>query len=122
MKALIVLSHGSRRRESNREMIALAEKMAAVANQPFAHVSCAFQQFAPPAFEETIADLVARGATQVVVLPLFLAAGNHVLVDVPEMINKARLQHPTITISLAPHLGKTPELASFLMVQAIRHS
>ena len=122
MNALILLSHGSRRPESNEEMIALAEKMAAIDRQPFSHVSCAFQQFAQPAFDEAIADLVARGVTQVVVLPLFLAAGNHVLVDVPEMIDQARLRHSTTTIALAPHLGKTPELAFFLMQQAQRHA
>lgn len=121
MKALILLSHGSRRRKSAEEMIGLAKAVSALTDQPFDHVACAFQQFSQPTLDETVDDLVARGVTNLVVFPLFLAAGSHVAVDVPEMIERARQRHPEVSIAVIPHLGRTPDLASFLLEQASRH-
>lgn len=121
MKALILLSHGSRRRESTEEMMGLAEAVSALAGQPFDHVACAFQQFTPPTLDETVDDLVGRGITHLVVFPLFLAAGSHVTVDVPEMIERARQRHPQVAIAVTPHLGRITDLASFLLEQASRH-
>ena len=122
MKALILLSHGSRRKESNEEMQQLARSVAALDGHSFGRVVCAFQQFARPSFHEILDDVVAQGASDIVVFPLFLAAGNHVLVDVPDMIARARARHPAATITVTPHLGQTPDLASFLMAQADRQA
>jgi hypothetical protein len=122
LKALILLSHGSRRRESTDEMIRLAEAVAGAEHQPFDRVACAFQQFAAPSFQQALDDIVSEGATEVVVFPLFLAAGSHVLVDVPEMIAAARSAHPGVNITILPHLGQMPQLAFFLTEQAARHA
>lgn len=118
MKALILLSHGSRRPESNAEMEALGAQIQALPANPFAHVACAFQQFAEPGFEQTVEDLIDRGVSNIVVLPLFLASGSHVLVDVPSMIKAARAQHPRVSMTVMPHLGQTLGLARFLLDQA----
>lgn len=122
LKALILLSHGSRRKESTDEMIRLAASVAGAAHQPFARVACAFQQFATPSFQQALDDIVSEGATEIVVFPLFLAAGSHVLVDVPEMIAAARTAHPGVTITIMPHLGQMPPLAFFLTEQAARYA
>jgi len=118
MKALILLSHGSRRPESNAEMQALGSQIHVLPDNPFAHVACAFQQFAEPGFKQTVEDLIDRGVTNIVVLPLFLASGSHVLFDVPEMIEAARAQHPRVSMTVMPHLGQTQGLARFLLDQA----
>jgi len=122
MKALILLSHGSRRRESNKEMIQLAQSVAAIEGHSFTLVACAFQQFGQPDFGQTLADLFAAGADHIVVYPLFLASGNHVLVDVPEMIARARTTYPDVLITVMPHMGKTQNLAAFLMTQAVGYA
>lgn len=121
VKALILLSHGSHRRESTEEMLGLAEAVAALRDQPFDLVACAFQQFTRPTLDETVNDLVGRGVTQLVVFPLFLAAGSHVAVDVPQMIERARQRYPEVSIAVTPHLGRISDLASFLLEQASRH-
>jgi sirohydrochlorin ferrochelatase len=115
LNALILLSHGSRRQESNAEMIRLAEAVAAVEGQPYNHVTCAFQQFARPAFDQAVEESVSRGVSRIVVYPLFLAAGSHVQEDVPAMIRRARSRFPDLDIILTPHLGQTPGLAQFLV-------
>lgn len=121
MKALILLSHGSRRRESNEEMKQLARAVADVTGQPFHRVVCAFQQFGQPGFEAVLADLAEAGASHVVVYPLFLASGNHVLEDVPALMSQARATYPAISFAVMPHLGQSPDMAAFLMDQAMRH-
>ena len=120
MKALILLSHGSRRLESNDEMVSLAGQIDAQPDNPYDRVACAFQQFADPSFDKTVDQLVSEGITAFDVLPLFLAAGSHVLVDVPRMIAGAKHRYPQIRITVAPHLGQTPTFARFLLDQAIR--
>jgi sirohydrochlorin ferrochelatase len=122
LKALILLSHGSRRRESSQEMMALVKTASNLKHPPFDHVACAFGQFAQPGLDDTVDGLVAQGVTHIVVFPLFLAAGSHVLEDVPAMIQKARARHPAITMTMMPHLGQTPDLAPFLLAQATRHA
>ena len=117
MQALILLSHGSRRPSSNAEMIQLAESLARDC-APFDRVTCAFQQFATPAFEHAVEALVEDGISAIVVYPLFLAAGSHVLEDVPALIDQARRKFPNVIFTTMPHLGQTPTLAQFLMSQA----
>ncbi len=118
MKALILLSHGSRRKESNDEMISLANRLNRLPDHPFKKISCAFQQFARPSFQDSLAAMVAQGAAEIVVFPLFLACGNHVLIDVPEMMQAARTEFPHLSITVMPHLGQVPGFADFLIRQA----
>lgn len=120
MNVLILLSHGSRRRESNEEMQQLADAVAGVAGNPFDRVVCAFQQFGQPPFERVLADLADAGADRMVIYPLFLASGNHVREDVPGMMAQARNQYPAIRFTVLPHLGQSPDMAAFLLAQATR--
>jgi sirohydrochlorin cobaltochelatase len=59
----------------------------------------------------------AAGVRQVFLLPLFLAAGNHLLQDLPEAIHKAQSQMVSdVLLTLCPALGAHPNLS--LLVQA----
>ena len=118
MKALILLSHGSRHPESNAEMQSLAAQIQSLADNAFSQVECAFQQFAEPSLEQVFDRIVEKGVDQIVVLPLFLAAGGHVLVDVPELIKQMRVKYPEVMVTLMPHLGQTAGLARFLFERA----
>lgn len=106
MKALLILSHGSRREESNLEIIAFSKKIGKEISDHFGRVVCAFLQFASPVFDTQVAGLIDQGATEIVVFPYFISAGRHVLSDIPELIRKAEIRHPGIKFSLLDHLGK----------------
>ncbi len=118
MKVLILLSHGSRRRESNEEMMRLARTVASLEGCSFDKVVCAFQQFVQPDFPQTLTDLVAQGASHITVFPLFLASGSHVREDVPALMAEARETYPDLTITVMPHLGQIDGMADFLLGQA----
>lgn len=123
MKALVLLSHGSRLAESNQEMIGLAERMAAFEDHPFDDIVCAFQQFAQPTFEKVVDDLASRDVRHIIVLPLFLAAGSHVRADLPEMIQAIKNRHPHLNVAVTAHLGSVNGLDRFLLdsVCSIEH-
>lgn len=106
MKALLIIAHGSRKKEYNEEIRRLVKDMEQSEFNRFDFVKCAFNQFAEPTFHEQIEALVNSGATHIKVLPYFIAAGGHVSQDIPELIEGARKDHPSIHIESTPHLGK----------------
>jgi sirohydrochlorin ferrochelatase len=105
MKALLILAHGSRQKESNDEVMKLAEDLDGRRDSGFSKVLCAFNQFSSPTAEEQIDALVNLGAESVTVLPYFIAAGSHVKTDIPDLVKTAESKHPGVVFILAPHFG-----------------
>lgn len=105
MKALLIISHGSRRKASNEEVRELTQKVAAVATGSFDLVTCAFLEIEPPNPTKTITELVNAGIKEITILPHFLAAGTHVANDIPRIIEAVQRHHPNIDINILPHLG-----------------
>jgi sirohydrochlorin cobaltochelatase len=115
MNALIIVAHGSRNKESARQVSTLCQKMSdkvknlgdqdPLARNKFDRVAHAFLQFASPGLEETIEDLVQQGTHKIIVFPFFIAAGSHLLTDIPEAIEAARKTYPGVAFSITRHLG-----------------
>ena len=119
MKAFIILSHGSRKKESNQEIISLVKDIEQRLGQQFSMTTHAFVQFAKPGFEEQVEDLVQRGATTIVVFPFFISAGGHVQNDVPELVNAAKSRHPDIDFRVMDHLGKIEGVRDVIAKEAV---
>ncbi|TAA47293.1 sirohydrochlorin chelatase [Corallincola spongiicola] len=119
-RALLLVAHGSRRQESNQEVIALGHVIAA--HQSYALCEAAFLELASPSIKEGFERLIALGATEIDVMPYFLAAGRHVVEDIPEELEACQRAHPSVPIKLAPHLaavqGQMAELVIQLMATA----
>lgn len=103
--ALLVVAHGSRREASNDEVRALTQRLAAQSNGQFDAIACAFLELADPLIPAGIDDLVAQGASRIIVLPYFLSAGRHVAEDIPEIVEACRAHHADVEIAIAPYLG-----------------
>ena len=103
MKALLLIAHGSRRESSNDEIRALAVQLRD--NPRFDLVECAFLEMTGPTILQCGGKLAAAGATEIVVLPYFLAAGNHVATDIPVEVALIKQRHQSLKITIAPHLG-----------------
>lgn len=106
MKALILMSHGSRSSLANKEVVDLANSIGSSSSQDF--VVHAFLDVLHPTLKDAIDQVVESGATDIDVLPLFLNSGNHVMKDIPQMIHEARQHHPHITLRLLRHIGAHP--------------
>lgn len=114
MKAIILLAHGSRRPESNEEVTALAAKLAERVKSTYRIVRHGFAEIAEPKFVTAVQEASRQGATEITVIPYFLAKGTHVANDVPRLIAEAKEQTKGVEISLTPHVGEQDFMINLL--------
>ncbi|PKG37159.1 sirohydrochlorin chelatase [Psychromonas sp. Urea-02u-13] len=114
MKALLLIAHGSRREQSNQEVFTLVEQLKATHLAGYELYQAGFLEIAQPSILDAIESSVNEGASSVVLLPYFLNSGNHVVQDIPNIINQAKLKHPNLAIHVTEHVG-----ASDLMLDLI---
>ncbi len=115
MHSLLLVAHGSRRAASNDEVRVLTQALSARAGGRFDTVTCAFLELADPSIPEGLEACIRQGAQRVVVLPYFLAAGRHVVEDIPALVEPVRQRHPGVAIQIASHLGAAEGLAGLLL-------
>ena len=115
MKALLLIAHGSRIVSSNDEVRQLAGKLRDAASGSFDWVECAFLELAEPSILQGVQSCINAGAREVLALPYFLAAGKHVLEDIPSELRKKRVEYPNIRIDMCDYLGKSPGVVKLLL-------
>ncbi len=103
---MLVVGHGSRDADGVDEFWALAETIRAVTGDLM--TGFGFIELASPTVDEAIDDLVARGATEIVSVPLVLLSAGHLKNDGPAALARARARHPGVRFSLARDLGIEP--------------
>ena len=103
LPAVILLGHGSRVDRAGGDM----ERVAAILKERhgFPQVEFCFMSRLPPHFPETLAGMVERGATWVLVIPYFLHTGLHIRLDIPEMMQHEAAKHPGLKLQLGGNLG-----------------
>ncbi|KMQ74219.1 sirohydrochlorin chelatase [Marinobacter subterrani] len=107
---IILLAHGS----SDKRWCETFEQLADPTLKAVDNARIAYMELAEPSMDTVIAQGVAEGASDFVIIPLFLAAGRHLRKDVPAMIKELEQTHGA-NIHLAPPIGENPVLG-----QAIR--
>lgn len=107
---IILLAHGS----SDKRWCETFEKLAEPTLSSIDNARIAYMELAEPSMDTVIGEAVSRGNKDVVIVPLFLAAGRHLRKDVPAMIAELEKTHGA-RIRLAPPIGENP-----LLGEAIR--
>ncbi|MFN3716981.1 MAG: sirohydrochlorin chelatase [Thiobacillus sp.] len=115
MPSLLVIAHGSRRAASNDEVRALAARLRAQPDCGYDHVEAAFLELAEPLIPDGLHALAARGASEIVAFPYFLAAGTHVAQDIPAAITEFARQRPDVSVRMSAHLGASPALSAAIL-------
>ncbi len=118
MNALIILAHGSRRQESNQEIIALAQRVKMHANNQFKIVEHAYLEIANPDLLQCIDKTIKDGAIDITVLPYFLNSGNHVIRDIPEIVETAKHQHTNCEFRISAFIGMHAGMPELVLKQA----
>ena len=118
MKALLLVAHGSRRKQSNDEVVFLADKLRMNCAQQYNIVNTAFLELAEVLIPDGIKQCVNEGASTIIVLPYFLNSGRHVVEDIPNIINGLTAKYPDTNISIASHLGASPLMVDLLLDSA----
>lgn len=107
-KGIILFGHGSRTAEYVRPFERIQSTMQA--RQPDALVELGFLELTRPSLDESIECLVSRGVANIVVVPVFIGPGRHVLKDLPQLAANAVDRHPGLDISLAAPVGEAQEV------------
>jgi sirohydrochlorin ferrochelatase len=118
MQALVLIAHGSRRQASNQEVINLANALKQPASDHYQLVEAGFLELAKPSIPEAIESCIQSGATSVIVVPYFLAAGRHVVEDIPNIVLPVAEQHPGVSIHVAEHIGLSRFMAQLILDSA----
>ena len=117
-RALIIVAHGSRRASSNEEVIALGGEVKGLKDEGVCHRIDRFLEFASPTLQESILGAIDKGVQEIVILPYFLASGNHVTRDIPEIVQEIKISYPQVKIVLKEHLGSAKGMVSLLSSMA----
>lgn len=102
---IIICDHGSRRAQSNDSLKDVASRFARRFAEDCQIVEPAHMELAMPDIAAAYSACVDRGATHIVVLPLFLARGKHWTRDIPSLTSQAAGHHPGTTYQIAEPLG-----------------
>jgi sirohydrochlorin ferrochelatase len=118
MKALLLIAHGSRRKQSNDEVFILADRLKLNCTEQYQIIHAGFLELADTLIPEGIKQCVDDGATSIIVLPYFLNSGRHVVEDIPNIVNETQPHYPNIDIKIAPHLGASKLMMELLITTA----
>jgi sirohydrochlorin cobaltochelatase len=115
-QGLLLFAHGARDPLWARPFERVA---AALTNQhPGVLVKLAYLELMTPSLADATGELIAKGCTQIDVLPLFLGAGGHVRRDLPLLVQAAQAAHPGCAIRLHPPLGESDAMVSAIAAWA----
>ncbi len=121
--SIIVLSHGSKVASGNDGLFKIVE-MLKILNK-WESVEAGFLQLAEPNLKQAIEKVVKEGAKRIVVIPLLLFSGSHVVKDIPFEIDKQRKIYPEVEFLFAKNLGadeRIAQIASDRINDALRDS
>ncbi len=118
MKALLLIAHGSRRKQSNDEVVVLADRLKQNCSEQYSIIHAGFLELAEPLIPDGIKKCVDDGATSIIVLPYFLNSGRHVVEDIPDIVEQTRPHYPGVDIKIAQHLGASGLMMDLLISSA----
>ncbi len=106
MNGIVLLAHGSR----DRQWVVPFETLRGMVldRLPQSAVALAYLEHSVPDFVTAVDQLVARGATLINVVPLFLGPGGHVRRDVPQLVQDAMARHSEVQFALQLPIGDAP--------------
>lgn len=105
---IILLGHGSRRKEANESLLEVAQKVGQILHR---EVTPAFMAHWEPSLPETVEAKVEAGARKIIIMPLFLFRGMHVTVDIHEEVRGIQEKHPEVEIVFTSELGADDSIA-----------
>jgi sirohydrochlorin ferrochelatase len=120
LTALLLIAHGSRRAEANRDLEYVAEQLRA--RKEYAIVECSYLELAEPNIEDGAERCVRAGADRVVMLPYFLSAGVHVAEDLEKTRQLLSKQHVGVSFHLAGPIGRHPLIVDIISERALAAS
>lgn len=111
--AALLIAHGSRRPEANRDLVDLAFAIRGRTHYPIVEV--AYLEVVEPTIPQGARRCVEQGATRVSLLPYFLSAGAHVVEDLERIRTDLALEFPVVRFVLCRPLSLHPLLIEIVV-------
>ncbi|MBR2255727.1 MAG: ferrochelatase, partial [Candidatus Methanomethylophilaceae archaeon] len=124
---ILLLGHGTRDSTlMNREVV--AHNARRLRWKGFDHVEHAFNEFCEPSIKDSIAKLASEGVDKIVCVPVFIAMGLHLGLEIPEQIGippysdggVIEVDGRKIEVRYTAPLGDDPRLATFVARKALQ--
>jgi sirohydrochlorin cobaltochelatase len=109
---IVLFAHGSRDPLWREPIEAVAAQIRL--RQPGTPVCCAYLELCMPSLPEAAAQLIASGARQLRIFPLFLGVGKHAREDLPRLIEAIESAHPGVAIELLPAAGEHEQMTRLM--------
>ena len=116
--AIILFAHGARDPHWARPFARIRSLLEQ--RSPATPVELAFLELMRPNLAEAMSALAARGAERVTVVPLFMAQGNHLRKDFPEVVRSACAVNPGLSVRIAPAIGDVEALLDAIAQWVLR--
>ncbi|MCP3739585.1 sirohydrochlorin chelatase [Rossellomorea sp. BNER] len=113
MNAVLYVCHGSRVMEGCKQAIEFVQKIQKRVSVPIQEIS--FLELAMPTIEEGFAQCIKKGATEIVVIPVFLLAASHVKNDIPKKLKLMKTCYPNVQISFGNPFGVHERMIDILL-------
>ena len=107
---IILFAHGARDPDWARPLERLKRMLSE--RMPEAMIEPAFLEHMAPGLEEAASDLIARGATELSIVPVFIANGGHLREDLPRRVDALTAKHPGVPVRIAPPIGEVDTILS----------
>lgn len=125
MEHIILIGHGSPRKEANN--IDIVGKLLHKTIHPDCSDGCvrsAYLEFGKPDIMSAIRQCVEDGATKIIAHPYFLSSGMHVTKDIPAIIDEARASYPEVEMIYTEPLGVHDKLVEIVIerIQSVKFS
>jgi sirohydrochlorin cobaltochelatase len=118
VQAVVLFGHGSRDPRWAQTMQAVMERLQTLA--PGLPVRCAYLEFMQPGLPEVLRELHEADLRRIRISPVFLAAGGHVLRDLPELVASVQAECPGLQVEIQPALGAAPSVIEALAQESLR--
>lgn len=103
MKAILYVGHGTRSKNGAEEVREFMGRIMERSEVPIQELC--FLELTDPPIEEGFRRCVERGATEIIVVPLFLLAAGHIKEDIPKELALLKEKYPGITIKMKDAFG-----------------
>jgi sirohydrochlorin ferrochelatase len=117
MKGILIVDHGSQKREANEMLRSMADLIQTMAGSDVV-VRYAHMELADPTIAAGFSSCVEGGATDVTVFPYMLSPGRHSTADIPRMVADVARAFPNVNFSVTPAFGLHEKLAEVVLERA----
>ena len=117
---MLIVCHGSSSRTANEGFIAMVDRIAE--RLGMSDVLPAFYTLVRPNLQDQIAELASRGVNRIVIMPYFLFQGQHVGVDIPNILAQCHEWFPRVTLDLMPTLENDPAVENIVVERLMQRN